>query len=346
MKKKLTIIIVIFIIILALLGVSFFALTKVSDDSTSITFNVKAGENKIEIVNNLKSAGLIRSKYVTYVYVFLNPKLNLQAGTYSLSKSMSTKEIITKINDGKTNEKPAVVHITFIEGKRLVEYLKQIEDNFNISYDDMINTLNDDKFLNSLIKDYDFIDESIKNKDIYYSLEGYLYPDTYEFYQNASFETIIRTMLDNMENKISSLKEEINISKYSFHEILTMASIIEKEAINNDDRKKVSQVIYTRLDKNMALGMDVTAYYGANLSLKEEITNKELNENNPYNTRNASFKGLPVGPICSPSVNSIKAALEPADTNYVYFYADIKTGLVYFAENYEDFLKLKNEFGW
>ena len=83
------VLIVIFIIILALLGVSFFALTKVSDDSASITFNVKAGENKIEIVNNLKSAGLIRSKYVTYVYIFLNPKLNLQAGTYSLSKSMS-----------------------------------------------------------------------------------------------------------------------------------------------------------------------------------------------------------------------------------------------------------------
>lgn len=342
MKKKLTIIIVIFIIILALLGVSFFALTKVSNDNASITFNVKSGENKIEIVNNLKSAGLIRSKYVTYVYVFLNPKLNLQAGTYSLSKSMSTKEIIAKINDGK----PSVVHITFIEGKRLVEYLKQIEENFNIKYEDMINLLKDDSFLNSLIKDYDFIDESIKNKDIYYSLEGYLYPDTYEFYQTSSFESIIRTMLNNMENKISSLNEEINASKYSFHEILTMASIIEKEAINNDDRKKVSQVIYTRLDKNMALGMDVTAYYGANLSLKEEITNKELNESNPYNTRNTSFKGLPVGPICSPSINSIKAALEPANTNYVYFYADIKTGLVYFAENYEDFLKLKNEFGW
>lgn len=342
MKKKLTIIIVIFIIILALLGVSFFALTKVSNDNASITFNVKSGENKIEIVNNLKSAGLIRSKYVTYVYVFLNPKLNLQAGTYSLSKSMSTKEIIAKINDGK----PSVVHITFIEGKRLVEYLKQIEENFNIKYEDMINLLKDDIFLNSLIKDYDFIDESIKNKDIYYSLEGYLYPDTYEFYQTASFESIIRTMLNNMENKINSLKEKINTSKYSFHEILTMASIIEKEAINNDDRKKVSQVIYTRLDKNMALGMDVTAYYGANLSLKEEITNKELNESNPYNTRNTSFKGLPVGPICSPSINSIKAALEPANTNYVYFYADIKTGLVYFAENYEDFLKLKNEFGW
>ena len=113
MKKKLTIIIVIFIIILALLGVSFFALTKVSDDSASITFNVKAGENKIEIVNNLKSAGLIRSKYVTYVYIFLNPKLNLQAGTYSLSKSMSF------FSDSSTSDTISSHEITLISSGKL-----------------------------------------------------------------------------------------------------------------------------------------------------------------------------------------------------------------------------------
>ena len=112
-----------------------------------------------------------------------------------------------------------------------------------------------------------------------------------------------------------------------------------------EDREKVSQVIYTRLDKKMALGMDVTAYYGSHLSLKETITTKELNAVNPYNTRNLSFIGLPVGPICNPSLESINAALNPSDTNFEYFYADINTGKVYFAEDIKGFYEIQKKLG-
>ena len=209
--------------------------------------------------------------------------------------------------------------------------------------DDMIKTLKDEKFLDSLIKDYSFITNDIKNKDIYYSLEGYLYPDTYEFYENSSFETIVRTMLNNTKKKLSTL--DLKESKYSIHELLTIASIVEQEAVNKEDREKVSQVIYTRLDKKMALGMDVTAYYGSHLSLKETITTKELNAVNPYNTRNLSFIGLPVGPICNPSLESINAALNPSDTNFEYFYADINTGKVYFAEDIKGFYEIQEKLG-
>ena len=114
---------------------------------------------------------------------------------------------------------------------------------------------------------------------------------------------------------------------------------------NKEDREKVSQVIYTRLDKKMALGMDVTAYYGSHLSLKETITTKELNAVNPYNTRNLSFIGLPVGPICNPSLESINAALKPSNTNFEYFYADINTGKVYFAEDIKGFYEIQKKLG-
>ena len=152
-------------------------------------------------------------------------------------------------------------------------------------------------------------------------------------------------MLNETNKKLETIKDEINASKYSIHEILTMASIVEKEAISYSDRQKVAQVIYKRLNINMNLGMDVTTYYGVGKSLKETLTNLDLNDENPYNTRITSFIGLPVGPICNPSIDSIKAVLNPAETDYTYFYADVITGNVYFTDDYNEFLDFKRIYG-
>ena len=342
MKKKVAIISSIVIVIICIILYLFLGLRSVSKESVQVKFNVRAGENKVKIVSNLKSAGLIRSKVSALAYVFLNPKLNLQAGTYTLDKSMDTKQIIKNINDGKIDEIAATKKITFVEGRRITDYLKQIEVNFGIKYDDMIKKLKDENFLDELINKYDFLTSEIKNKSIYYSLEGYFYPDTYEFYENTSFENIIKVVLNNLDQKLSTMNN-LSGSKYSVHEILTMASIIEQEAVTTDDRAKVSQVIYKRLDNNMSLGMDVTAYYGVQKSLKKPITQGDLNSSNPYNTRLTSFIGLPVGPICNPSIISINAALNPASTNYEYFYADITTGKVYFSEDAQGFYEIQEK---
>lgn len=342
MKKKVAIISSIVIVIICIILYLFLGLRSVSKESVQVKFNVRAGENKVKIISNLKSAGLIRSRASALAYVFLNPKLNLQAGTYTLDKSMDTKQIIKNINDGKIDEIVATKKITFVEGRRITDYLKQIEVNFCIKYDDMIKKLKDENFLDELINKYDFLTSEIKNKSIYYSLEGYFYPDTYEFYENTSFENIINVVLNNLNQKLSTVSN-LSGSKYSVHEILTMASIIEQEAVTTDDRAKVSQVIYKRLDNNMSLGMDVTAYYGVQKSLKEPITQGDLNSSNPYNTRLTSFIGLPVGPICNPSIISINAALNPASTNYEYFYADITTGKVYFSEDAQGFYEIQEK---
>ena len=342
MKKRIAIISSIVIVIVCIVLYLFLGLRSVSKESVQVKFNVRTGENKVKIISNLKNAGLIRSKVSALAYVFLNPKLNLQAGTYTLDKSMDTKQIIKNINDGKIDEIIATKKITFVEGRRITDYLKQIEVNFGIEYDDMVKKLKDEKFLDELINKYDFLTSEIKNKDIYYSLEGYFYPDTYEFYENTSFENIIKVVLNNLDQKLSTMNN-LSGSKYSVHEILTMASIIEQEAVTTDDRAKVSQVIYKRLDNNMSLGMDVTAYYGVQKSLKKPITQGDLNSSNPYNTRLTSFIGLPVGPICNPSIISINAALNPASTNYEYFYADITTGKVYFSEDAQGFYEIQEK---
>ncbi len=205
--------------------------------------------------------------------------------------------------------------------------------------------VNDKEFIKELISEYWFLTDDILNEDIYYALEGYLYPNTYEFYKDATLEDILRRILNNTNKVLQSVKDDIEKSNYTTHEILTMASIVEKEAVSYTDREKVAQVIYTRLDKKMSLGMDVTSYYGVQKDMKESLTKNDLNDNNPYNTRLVTFLGLPVGPICNPSIESIKAVLNPADTNYIYFFADITTGNVYFTDNASEFENFKKIYG-
>ena len=321
------------------------SLKPVSKTTSEVTFEVAPNTSKIDIVKNLKSAGLIKNEFAALVYVFFNANLNLQAGSYKINKANSTQDIIKQIAEGRIIDIVPTVEVTFVEGKRLVDYANLISNNFGIEYNEFIEKCADKEFLQDLIEDYWFIDESILNEDIYYPLEGYLAPDTYEFYQNSSSEQIIIKMLNNLDKKLTPLKADIEKSGKSVHEILTIASIAEKEAINENDRKKVSQVIYKRLELDMALGMDVTSYYGVKKDMKEVITYVDLIDENPYNTRNKDFKGLPVGSICNPSLESIKAAIYPSDTEYVYFIADINTGKVFFFNTYEEFKNKKSDLG-
>ncbi len=342
-KKKLLIIIPAVLLVIILCGIIWYltALTKVSKSTKEVTFVVESGTSTKTVIDNLAAAGLIKSRWATYIYVKLH-KNTIQASTFILKPNMSTKEIINELSYGGSAD---TYRITFIEGMRLSEYVTQIAKTFGFKEEDIYNTLKDPSFLQNLITDYWFIDESILDEDLYFPLEGYIYPDTYEFYKNATITDVITKTLNQFANKLSNFKTQIEESKYSFHDILTMASIAEKEAINSVDRSQVAQVIYTRLNQNMALGMDVTSYYGVQKDLKQTLTKADVEATNPYNTRNENFKGLPVGPICSPSLDSIIAVLNPADTNYVYFFADVKTGEIHFTADYNEFLTFKEIYG-
>ncbi len=345
-KKRTIIIISIVIVVIAILIFLYcFGLTAISKKSEKVKFKVSAGESKIKVIQNLKTADLIRSEIPLFIYVFFNSDLNLQAGEYMLNRNMSAIDIITTISNGDIIDERKVISMTFIEGKRLKSYVKLISENTNFTESEIINKINDREFLNSLIDKYWFITEDILNDNLYYPLEGYLFPSTYEFYENSTIETIIYRMLDEMGKKLEPYKDKMIEKNLTVHEVLAMASIIEKEALSSEDRKTVSQVIYKRIGLNMALGMDVTTYYAVQKELTEPLTKVDLNTNNPYNTRNSSVIGLPVGAICSPSLDSIDAVFNPSNTDYIYFYADIVTGKVYFANTYDEFINYKQELG-
>ena len=350
LNKKTKIILIISGIILAIIaifiGLYFYLLTPVSKESTIVNFTINQGDSKMEIANNLKDANLIKSKYATLFYIVLSGNTNIQAGSYELNRNMSTEDIIRSLANGDViNAERDSVSLTFREGITLEEYLKLLSENTNLEYDAMLEEINNSEFLNSLIDDYWFLTDDILNNDLYYGLEGYLYPNTYQIHTETTLNEVIRKMLDETAKQLEIFRSEIDASNYSVHEILTMASIAEKEAMNYEDRTKVAQVIYTRLDRGMNLGMDVTTYYGVHKSMTETLTTLDLADDNPYNTRNASLIGLPVGPICNPSSESIRAVLNPADTNYIYFFADIITGNVYFTDDYNEFLEFQRLYG-
>ena len=346
MKKKIIIgVLLAFTALLIGLGFYFFSSIGAVDknDTKLVDFTIKPGDSKPEIAKSLKKANFIKNDKTAIIYMFFNNDLSLQAGTYSLSKSMSLSEILHKFSKGDI--KVETLSLTLLPGKRLLDYVDVITENFDYEKDEIIDLINSREFLTEMIDKYWFLTNDILNDKIYYGLEGYIMPDTYEFMSNSSIKDIFIRILDESDKKLSKYKNEIENSKYNIHQILTMASITELEANSESDRKSVAQVIYKRLNLNMSLGMDVTTYYAEQKSMKDELTFAELNKGNAYNTRNTNMIGLPVGPISNPSEMSIKAVLEPSDTDYLYFYADIKTGKVHFAKNNDEFIRIIKEVG-
>lgn len=353
MKKKLIIIIgvIISIIILAIIfAVIFYStnLKSVSNVSEDVPITINSGATSSDIGILLKEKDLIRNEVAFKIYTKLNRINNMQAGDYILNKNMNVSEIISSLQEGP-DSKNATVNLTFLEGKNMRWVAKLISQSTNNTEDDVYNTLKDESYLNSLINKYWFINDEIKNKDIYYSLEGYLFPDTYNVKKDASVQDIFDLMIEQMSNKLEPYRNEIENKNISVHKLLTAASIIELEASNSEDRKNVASVIYNRISKNMSIGSDVTTYYAIKVDMGErDLKQSEINLVNPYNTRSSSMNGkLPVGPIAMCSLDSILAALYPNTTNYLYFVADINKK-VYFAENSEghqkniDYLKKNN----
>ncbi len=343
MKKIIIVIVSILVVLLLIVSLYFYGLTSVSKTSDIVSINIKEGMGKKEVIKELTASKLLKSKFSAYIYVLLHRNLIIQAGEYELDRNFDAKEIFKRLNEGTLFVDG--VTLTFIEGKRLTTYMEQLEESLGFSEEEILNTLKDQDYLKSLIKEYDFLDDSILNSELYYSLEGYLFPATYNFSKKISIEDVFRKMLDKTGEILAKYQKEIADSDYTNHEILTMASIIENETMRSEDRSIASQVIYKRLAENMNLGMDVTTYYGARKNLGEVLTEVDLKAKNAYNTRASGFLGLPVGPICNPSEASIKAALNPSSTDYLYFYAD-KDGKLHFAKDYDEFQEIINEYRW
>jgi len=290
---------------------------------------INSGTNTSGIATILKDNDLIHSKLLFTVYVKISGVKSLKAATYKFDKGMSLSEIVQILEDGKSYN-PDLVKLTFKEGLRITDYAKVIEANTNNSYDDVIAILNDEVYLRELINEYWFLTDSILDSKIYYPLEGYLAPDTYHFAnKDVAVKDIVKKMLNETDKKLSKYRNSID---GNVHYYLTMASIVELEGTNTENRKMIVGIFNNRLASGMNMGSDVTTYYGLQVPLTRDLSTEEFASVNSYNTRSTTMIGkMPVGPICSPGESSIEASIYPTDNDYLFFVAD-KNGNIYYTK--------------
>ena len=302
-------------------------------DQAEYTFEISSGDSLNRVSSNLEKAGLIRSKSVFKYYCdFAGMSQKIQVGTYSLTKGMSMTEIADRLTTGDGN--PLVKNITLIPGETIEEFAaKLVRTGVLKESDSFLATCKD----GTAFREYYYVDEVLTSgqpKKRKYVLEGYLSPNTYEVYANASNEDIIRKLLSQTEAvfppEYQDRAEELGMT---MDQVLTMASLIEKEA-KQDDFPRVSAVFHNRLKAGMKLESDVTIHYITGVR-KMYLSDADLKIDSPYNTD--KYAGLPLGPICNPSPAAIRAALYPDETmiaeNYLFFCAkEPESGELYFSK--------------
>ncbi len=306
---------------------------KIRDES--ILIEVHPGQGFYDILNELDGQNVIRNEFMIKVNLSINNRdIKLNPGIYEIPGDIDLYKLIETL-EGKTDKN--LIKLTIPEGYTIEDIAEAVEENGIASKEEFIESVKNYKD----IPDFIFEQENTR-----YYLEGYLYPDTYYIDKNITkCDDIILMMLNRFKEVLNEVKNDNNISvdDKEINDIITKASIIEKEAKNAEDRPLISSVIDNRLKTNMKLQIDATVIYAINKKV-DVVLYKHLKENSPYNTY--MYKGLPPGPICSPGRDSIKAAFMPENTNYIYYILKKDSSSHYFTDNYDDFLAKKKEFGY
>ena len=302
-----------------------------------IAFAVESGQSLTRVANNLEEAGLIRSHTVFKYYCdFAGMGQKIQVGSYVLKPSMTMSEIADQLTRGDGN--PIVRNITMIPGWTIEDFAADLVKNGVLSDSAEFLALcrTGEKF-----SDYYYVADVLATNNVSqrrYALEGYLAANTYEVYVTATAEDIIRRLLSQTERAFpADYQERAEELGYTMDQMLTLASLIEKEA-KNDDFTKVSAVFHNRLKEGMRLQSDVTIHYLTGVR-KMNLLNSDMDINSPYNTY--QITGLPLGPICSPSQAAITAALYPDEAyvaeKYLYFCAkDPESGELHFSRTLQE----------
>ncbi|WP_439127218.1 endolytic transglycosylase MltG [Peribacillus frigoritolerans] len=310
------------------------------DDDTIKKVKIPIGSSVNGISTLLEEQGIIKDARVFKYYIKFRNESGFQAGEYKLSPSMPIEDIVTSIKTGKLM-KEAAMKITIPEGKQLIQIADIIAGKTGEDPKRVFKKLNDKKFVNSMQEQFpQLLTSEIENEKVLYPLEGYLFPATYDFYEEKpTLESIVIEMLKKTEETLQAYEGQMDKNDYSVHEMLTFASLVEEEATAQVDRGKIASVFYNRIKEGMPLQTDPTVLY-AKGSHKSRVYYKDLEVKSPYNTY--KNKGLPPGPIANAGTTSIDAVLKPEKTDYLYFLATPE-GEVLYSKTLDDHNNKKAE---
>lgn len=305
-------------------------------DRQPTIFHIEKGQGSYEIATHLQEESLIRSRAAFILYAALKGEiLQLRAGDYLLARSMSAHAILNKLASGDIAQEK----ITVREGWSLKNIAEEFEERGFFSQEEFFaitGTPGEDyRVEKEAAKPKDFSDEFffLKEKPEYVSLEGYLFPDTYQITANQNPEEIVRRMLQNFQKHIDQdTLELIQDQEKTLFEILTMASLIEKEVRSFEDKKLISGILWKRIANDMRLQVDATVVYIREGNYKI-VSIEETKTDSPYNTY--IHEGLPIGPISNPSIESIQAALAPTESPY-WFYSSPSFNETIFSRTFEE----------
>lgn len=302
-----------------------------ANDTQIVEVEIPEGTPVSTMGDILEEQGLIRSSSAFSLLVRVQgAAANLQAGVHDLSPSMTMPEIVAALQEGA--EEAGLLKVTVNEGLTVDQIAEVVADSTSYSAEDFLNLMTNQEFLAQLVQQYPILTDSYNNPNVRYVLEGYLFPATYDVAQGETLESLVTQMVDKTNEVLSKYQADIDASSYSLQDIMSIASLVEKEGQTTEDRKLIAGVFYNRLEQGMPIQSDISVLYALGTH-KEMVTYDDLEVDSPYNLYTNA--GLPPGPMNSPSEDAIAAALEPTDNDYLYFYANLKTGEVFYTDNYE-----------
>ena len=312
-----------------------------------VTVQIPEGANVQEIGSTLEHSGVIKHGVIFAFYAKYKNYSDLKAGYYNLQKSMSTEDIIKELQKGGTAEpqEPSLADLTIPEGytiEQIAQAVGQLKGKFKepLTADAFLAKVQDDNFISQEVAKYPNLLESLPTKEsgARYRLEGYLFPATYSIKESTTIESLIDEMLAAMDKTLTPHYSTIKSKHLTVNELLTIASLVEKEGAKTEDRKMIAGVFYNRLNLGMPLQSNIAILYaegklGQKISLADD-TQIDTTVNSPYNVY--TNQGLMPGPVDSPSVDAIESSINQTKSDNLFFVADVTDGKVYFATNKAD----------
>ena len=312
-----------------------------------VTVQIPEGSNVQEIGSALEHSGVIKHGVIFAFYAKYKNYSDLKAGYYNLQKSMSTEDIIKELQKGGTPEpqEPSLADLTIPEGytiDQITQAVGQLQGEFKepLTAEAFLSKVQDDNFISQEVAKYPNLLESLPTKEsgVRYRLEGYLFPATYSIKESTTIESLIDEMLAAMDKTLAPHYSAIKSKNLTVNELLTIASLVEKEGAKTEDRKLIAGVFYNRLNLGMPLQSNIAILYaqgklGQNISLADDA-GIDTSINSPYNVY--TKPGLMPGPVDSPSQDAIEASINQTKSENLYFVANVTDGKVYYAVTQEE----------
>lgn len=309
-----------------------------------VQIEIPSGSSNKQIGEILEQDQVIKSGIVFNYYTKFKNMTGFQAGYYQMAPNMTLDEIGKQLQEGGTSEPTKVADgkVVIPEGYDIEQIAARVAKVTGKDKQEFLDLMKDETFFNELYKKFpDLLDSASKAQNVKYRLEGYLFPATYDYYKKMSLKDLVVQMVNKTNSVLQPYFTTIKQKNMTVQEVLTLASLVEKEGIKENDRKNIAQVFFNRIKADMPLQSDISVLYALG-EHKETVSYKDTAVDSPYNLYTNT--GYGPGPFDNPSEAAIEAVLEPTQNDYYYFVADIKEGDVYFAKTYEEHLELVDKY--